>query len=65
MPDCGITNIGVSMKTEHMIVSKRQLSEEVYRIEVLAPLVARERKAGQFVVVMYDEDTAYHSGCRS
>lgn len=56
MPDCGIANIGVSMKTEHMIVSKRQLSEEVYRIEVLAPLVARERKAGQFVVVMYDEE---------
>ena len=38
------------------IVSKRRLSEEVYRFEVEAPLVARERKAGQFVIVQVDED---------
>jgi ferredoxin--NADP+ reductase len=40
----------------HRIVSKKQLSEEVFRIEVEAPLVAQERKAGQFVIVMYDEE---------
>ncbi len=44
------------MHGTHRIVSKRQLSEEVFRIEVEAPLVARERKAGQFVIVMYDEE---------
>ena len=38
------------------ILSKRRLSEEVYRLEVEAPLVARERKAGQFVIVQADED---------
>ena len=38
------------------IVSKRRLSDEVYRIEVEAPLVARERKAGQFVIVQADDD---------
>ena len=38
------------------IVSKRKLSGEVYRLEVEAPLVARERRAGQFVIVQVDED---------
>lgn len=44
------------MHGTHRIVSKTQLSEEVFRIEVEAPLVARERKAGQFVIVMHDEE---------
>jgi ferredoxin/flavodoxin---NADP+ reductase len=38
------------------IVSKRRLSEEVWRIELEAPNVARERKAGQFVIVQADSD---------
>ena len=38
------------------ILAKRRLSEEVYRLEVEAPLVARERKAGQFVIVQVDAD---------
>jgi len=38
------------------ILSKSCLSEEVYRIEVEAPLVARERKAGQFVIVQADAE---------
>jgi ferredoxin/flavodoxin---NADP+ reductase len=40
------------------ILSKRRLSEEVYRVEVEAPLVARERKAGQFVIVQADDNFA-------
>ncbi len=36
------------------ILKKRQLSSNVYRIEVEAPLVARERKAGQFIILMVD-----------
>ncbi len=36
------------------IIKKRQLSANVYRIEVEAPLVARERKAGQFIILMVD-----------
>jgi ferredoxin/flavodoxin---NADP+ reductase len=38
------------------VLGKRKLSEEVYRLEVEAPDVARERKAGQFVIVQADED---------
>jgi len=38
------------------ILAKRRLSEEVFRIEVEAPLVARERKAGQFVIVQANAD---------
>ena len=38
------------------ILSVRQLSGEVYRMEVEAPLVARERRAGQFVIVQVDSD---------
>jgi ferredoxin/flavodoxin---NADP+ reductase len=36
------------------IVMKRQLADEVYRIEVEAPHIAHERKAGQFVIVQTD-----------
>ena len=38
------------------IVSRRQLSAEVFRMEIEAPLIARERKAGQFVIVQTDLD---------
>ncbi|PKL23703.1 MAG: ferredoxin-NADP reductase [Spirochaetae bacterium HGW-Spirochaetae-3] len=36
------------------IVSKARLSDEVFRIEIEAPHIARERKAGQFVIVQTD-----------
>ncbi len=38
------------------IASKKQLSDEVYRMEVHAPEIASERKAGQFVIVQLDSD---------
>ncbi len=38
------------------ILSKRRLSAEVFRIEVESPFVARERKAGQFVIVQADAE---------
>ena len=37
------------------IVSKKQFSEKVFQIEVEAPLIARSRKAGHFVIVRVDE----------
>jgi ferredoxin--NADP+ reductase len=37
------------------ILQKRQLSDNVFRIEVEAPLIARERRAGQFIILMVDE----------
>lgn len=40
----------------HKIVSKKQLSEEVFRIVVEAPYIAEARKAGQFVIVQRDSD---------
>lgn len=36
------------------IVSRTRLSGEVFRIEIEAPHIARERKAGQFVIVQTD-----------
>lgn len=38
------------------IVMKRQLSAEVFEMEVEAPLIARERKAGQFIVLQLGDD---------
>jgi len=38
------------------IISKKQLSENVFRMEVEAPLIARERKPGQFVILMVEEE---------
>jgi ferredoxin--NADP+ reductase len=33
------------------VLAKQQLSDDVFRLEVEAPLIARERRAGQFVIV--------------
>ena len=38
------------------ILEKRQLSETVYLMRVEAPLIAKERKAGQFIILQLDED---------
>lgn len=38
------------------ILSKTQLSADVYRISVHAPLIAEERKAGQFIILQVDEE---------
>ena len=36
------------------IVAKTRLSDEVFRVEIEAPYIAHERKAGQFVIVQTD-----------
>ena len=38
----------------YQIVDKKQYSEHVFRIEVSAPLIAKARKAGHFVIVRTD-----------
>ena len=38
------------------ILSKRKLSENVYRMDLAAPLIAQNRKAGQFVILMVDAE---------
>ncbi|MBQ4385756.1 MAG: sulfide/dihydroorotate dehydrogenase-like FAD/NAD-binding protein [Kiritimatiellae bacterium] len=38
------------------IVEKRQLSENVFGMTIEAPLIASERKAGQFIILMVDEE---------
>jgi ferredoxin--NADP+ reductase len=38
------------------ILSKKQLSADVYEMVVEAPLIARARKAGQFIVLQIDTD---------
>ena len=40
----------------HKILLKTRLSENVFRMEVEAPLVAPERRAGQFVILMVDPE---------
>ncbi len=37
------------------IIAKKQLSENVFRMEVASPLIARERKPGQFIILMVDD----------
>jgi ferredoxin--NADP+ reductase len=39
----------------YRIVSKQQLSQEVYRIVVEAPLIAAARRPGQFLILQVDE----------
>ena len=38
------------------ILAKQQLSENVFGMTIEAPLIAQERKAGQFIIRMVDED---------
>jgi ferredoxin--NADP+ reductase len=38
------------------IIKKTQLSDEVFQLRVAAPLIAEERKPGQFVIVQLDTD---------
>jgi ferredoxin--NADP+ reductase len=40
----------------HKVVSKRQLSEDVFTAEIEAPLVAKERKPGQFVIISINNE---------
>ena len=40
------------------IVNKRQLSADVFRFTFEAPNIARERKAGQFLIIQMDNDFA-------
>lgn len=38
------------------ILEKKQLSEDVFRIRFEAPLIAQERKPGQFLILQLDDD---------
>ena len=38
------------------ILEKKQLSETVFQMRVEAPLIARERKAGQFIILQLNEE---------
>ncbi len=40
----------------HSIVAKKQLAPDVVQLEVEAPLIARKRKAGQFVIIRIGEE---------
>ncbi len=42
----------------HKIVTKRQLSEDVFTAEIEAPLVAQARKPGQFVIISINNEYA-------
>lgn len=38
------------------ILFKEQLSENVFLMRLKAPLIAEERKAGQFIILQLDDD---------
>jgi len=38
------------------IISKKQLSDDVFEMRIEAPLIARERKPGQFIILQIDTD---------
>ncbi len=40
----------------YKIINKQQFSENVFRIDVEAPLIAKARKAGHFVIIRIDEN---------
>jgi len=40
----------------HLIVSKKQLSADVYEMTFEAPLIAQARRAGQFLILQIDTD---------
>lgn len=40
----------------HRILTREQLSEQVFRLRVVAPLIAEARKPGQFVLVQVDTE---------
>ena len=40
----------------NQILEKKQLSEIVFSMKLEAPLIARERQAGQFIILQLDED---------
>ena len=42
----------------HRIVSKKQLSEDVFTAEIEAPLIAQARRPGQFVIVSLNNEYA-------
>ena len=53
---CGrLSNYSTSYRMKNLIVRKEQFSEKVFRFVVQAPLIARARKAGHFVIVRVGE----------
>jgi ferredoxin--NADP+ reductase len=40
----------------HTIIQKKKLSEQVYMMRINAPLIARARKPGQFIILQVDTD---------
>lgn len=40
----------------YTITSKKQFSEKVFLFEIEAPLIAKSRKAGNFVIVRIDKN---------
>ena len=38
------------------ILGKRKLSADVFRMKINAPLIAEERKAGQFIILQVDKN---------
>lgn len=43
-------------KNTNKIILKKQLSEEVYKMVINAPLIAEERKPGQFIIIQVDSN---------
>ena len=42
------------------IISKERFSEKVFKLEIEAPLIAKSRKAGHFVIVRVGDKGLFH-----
>lgn len=50
--------MGIFEDSDNRILQKEQLSDQVFRLQVRAPLIAAERKPGQFIILQLNDDTA-------
>ena len=50
--------MGIFEDNDNRILEKEQLSDQVFRLRVRAPLIAAERKPGQFVILQLNDETA-------
>jgi len=48
--------LNASASIPNTILAKRQLSDEIWRMDIVAPHIAEERKTGQFVILQVDSD---------
>jgi ferredoxin--NADP+ reductase len=52
------SNLNKDIRMSHKIISRKQLSKDVFTAEIEAPLIAQARKPGQFVIISLNNEYA-------